>query len=253
MPQPSERLPVAASRGVRRSSYTLVTPANHYPSRLPNLRATQFVKLVTPRFAPARFGQYLLVIKAGGGTDAPVAPGFETFLYGLDGQATLTSPGVEHSLSAGAFAYLPPAAGFELDSTGGARVLWLKRRLEEWPGLGTLAPVTGHRDDAPFEDTDMPGFRRRELLDPADARLDFNMSLLQFDPGVGLPKVEVHDEEHGLYMTAGAGHYHLDEDILEVVRDDFIYMAPYCPQSFVATGSEPAEYLLYKDVYRDGF
>jgi (S)-ureidoglycine aminohydrolase len=34
---------------------------------------------------------------------------------------------------------------------------------------------------------------------------------------------------------------------------DFIYMAPYCPQSFVASGTEPAEYLLYKDVYRDGF
>jgi (S)-ureidoglycine aminohydrolase len=245
--------PVAASRGVRRSSYTLVTPANHYPSQLPNLRATQFVKLVTPRFAPARFGQYLLVIEAGGGTDAPVGPGFETFLYALDGQATLTSPAVEHSLSAGAFAYLPPAAGFGLESSGGARVLWLKRSLEEWPGLGAPASVVGHRDDEPFADTDMPGFRRRELLDPADARLDFNMSLLQFDPGVGLPKVEVHDEEHGLYMTAGAGHYHLDEDIHEVVRDDFIYMAPYCPQSFVATGTEPAEYLLYKDVYRDGF
>jgi (S)-ureidoglycine aminohydrolase len=253
MPQPSERLPVAASRGVRRSSYTLVTPANHYPSRLPNLRATQFVKLVTPRFVPARFGQYLLVMEAGGGTDAPVAPGFETFLYGLEGEAALTAPGVEHSLAAGAFAYLPPPGGFDLESASGARVLWLKRRLEEWPGLGAPDPVTGHRDDEPFEDTDMPGFRRRELLDPADARLDFNMSLLQFDPGVGLPKVEVHDEEHGLYMTAGAGHYHLDEDILEVVRDDFIYMAPYCPQSFVATGSEPAEYLLYKDVYRDGF
>jgi (S)-ureidoglycine aminohydrolase len=246
-------LPVAASRGVRRTSYTLVTPANHYPSRLPNLRATQFVKLVTPRFAPARFGQYLLVIEAGGGTDAPVAPGFETFLYGLDGQATLTSPTVEHSLSAGAFAYLPPAVGFDLESARGARVLWLKRPLEEWPGLGAPDAVAGHRGDEPFADTDMPGFRRRELLDPADARLDFNMSLLQFDPGVGLPKVEVHDEEHGLYMTAGAGHYHLDEDILEVVRDDFIYMAPYCPQSFVATGTEPAEYLLYKDVYRDGF
>jgi (S)-ureidoglycine aminohydrolase len=33
---------------------------------------------------------------------------------------------------------------------------------------------------------------------------------------------------------------------------DFIYMAPYCPQSFVA-GDEPSEYLLYKDVWRDGF
>jgi (S)-ureidoglycine aminohydrolase len=253
MPQPSESLPVAASRGVRRSSYTLVTPANHYPSRLPNLRATQFVKLVTPRFAPARFGQYLLVIEAGGGTDAPVPPGYETFLYGLDGDVSLRADGLEHGLGPGAFAYLPPEIGFELSAAAASRVLWLKRPLELWAGLGAPEAIAGHRDDEPFAATDVPGFRRRELLDPADARLDFNMSLLQFDPGVGLAKVEVHDEEHGLYMTAGAGLYHLDEDIHEVVRDDFIYMAPYCPQSFVATGSEPAEYLLYKDVYRDGF
>jgi (S)-ureidoglycine aminohydrolase len=253
MPQPSERLPVAASRGARRPCYALLTPANHYPSRLPNLRATQFVKLVTPRYAPARFGQYLLVIEAGGGTDAPVAPGFETFLYGLDGDASLRAGSLSHPLGAGGFAYLPPDTGFELEAAAASRVLWLKRRLEEWPGLGAPEAVAGHRDDEPFADTDMPGLRRRELLDPADARLDFNMSLLRFDPGVGLPQVEVHDEEHGLYMTAGAGHYQLDDDILEVVRDDFIYMAPYCPQSFVATGSEPAEYLLYKDVYRDGF
>src|SRR3954447_24755731 len=253
MPQPSERMPVAASRGVRRSSYTLVTPANHYPSRLPNLRTTQFVKLVTPRFAPARFGQYLLLIEAGGGSDAPVAPDFEAFLYGLDGEVALRAGGLSHMVRAGAFASVPREWGFELDAPGAARLLWLKRPYEPWPGLGPPEALAGHRDDEPFADTDVRGFRRRELLDPADARLDFNMSLLQFDPGVGLDKVEVHDEEHGLYMTAGAGHYHLDDDIHEVRRDDFIYMAPYCPQSFVATGAVPAEYLLYKDVYRDGF
>ena len=36
-------------------------------------------------------------------------------------------------------------------------------------------------------------------------------------------------------------------------QGDFIYMAPYCPQGFEAGGDVPAEYLLYKDVYRDGF
>jgi hypothetical protein len=36
---------------------------------------------------------------------------------------------------------------------------------------------------------------------------DFNVSLLAFDPGAGLDKVEIHDEEHGLYMTAGTGIY----------------------------------------------
>jgi (S)-ureidoglycine aminohydrolase len=252
MPQPSARLPVAASRGVRRSAYTLVTPANHYPSRLPNLRATQVVKLVTPRFAPARFGQYLLAIEAGGGTDAPVAPGFETFLYGLDGDVSLRADGLEHGLVAGAFAYLPPELGFELGATAASRLLWLKRPLEPWPGLGTPGLVAGHRDDEPFAATDVPGFRRRELLPPGDPAFDFNMSLLAFEPGVCLAKVEIHDEEHGLYMTAGGGTYLLEDDEHEVVAGDFIYMAPYCPQSFVA-GAEAAEYLLYKDVWRDGF
>jgi len=99
----------------------------------------------------------------------------------------------------------------------------------------------------------VPGFRRRELLDPTNPRYDFNISLLAFDPGVGLDKVEIHDEEHGLYMTAGAGIYHLDGADHEVGEDDFIYMAPYCPQHFEPSGSADAQYLLYKDVFRDGF
>ena len=67
--------------------------------------------------------------------------------------------------------------------------------------------------------------------------------------GVG----QVHDEEHGLWMTEGAGTYVLGRDEHEVQADDFIYMAPYCPQGFTASAAGPAEYLLYKDVWRDGF
>jgi len=78
------------------------------------------------------------------------------------------------------------------------------------------------------------------------------MSLMAFDPGVMLPQVEIHDEEHGLYMTAGSGVYALNGEEHEVREGDFIYMAPYCPQGFCA-GDGGAEYLLYKDVYRDGF
>ena len=56
-----------------------------------------------------------------------------------------------------------------------------------------------------------------------------------------------------LYVTAGQGVYHLDGDTHEVLADDFVYMAPYCPQSFYAVGPDRTEYLLYKDVWRDGF
>jgi quercetin dioxygenase-like cupin family protein len=111
--------------------------------------------------------------------------------------------------------------------------------------------LSGHRDDEPFADTDVPGFRRRELLPTIDPAFDFNMSLLAFDPGVGLDKVEIHDEEHGLYMTAGGGTYLLEDRELEVRAGDFIYMAPYCPQSFIA-GDEPSEYLFTR-MCGDGF
>lgn len=242
-----------ASRGVRGAAYTLLTPANRYASRLPNLRTTLVYTLVSPRLAPARFRECVLDMGAGGGTDEPVAAGCEDFLYGLSGDAVLRAgDSREVSLAPGGWCYLPPQEGFALDAgAAGAQILWLSRRLEPWPGLDPPEPSAGHRDDAPWEDTGVPGFRRRELLPPDDPRHDFNMSLLAFDPGVGLDKVEVHDEEHGLYMTAGGGLYHLDGADHEVRRDDFVYMAPYCPQSFVATGSEPAEYLLYKDVWRD--
>jgi (S)-ureidoglycine aminohydrolase len=233
---------VKASRGRRGRAYTLITPANHYPSRLPEFGDAPVVKLVTPRLAPARIGEYLIALPAGGG--GSVAAGFETFAYVLEGEAAVN----DVALRAGGFAYEP--GGCELRAATDARVLLVKRRYE---GATPPGPLSGHRDDEPFVDTPVPGFRRRELLPVADPAFDFAMSLLAFDAGVGLDNIEIHDEEHGLYMTAGAGLYYLDGDLLEVERGDFIYMAPYCPQGFTATGREPAEYLLYKDTWRDGF
>jgi (S)-ureidoglycine aminohydrolase len=245
---------MTASRGVRRRSYTLLTPDNHYPSRLAAFGDAQVVKLVTPRLAPARIGEYLVSLAAGAGTVRPVEPGFETFLYGLAGAAVATVDGQRLSLAVGAFAFLPATATYELSAGGDpARLLVLKRRYEPTPGAPAPGLLSGHRDDEPFAATPVPGFRRRELLPVDDPAFDFNMSLLAFDPGVGLATVEIHDEEHGLYMTAGGGVYLLEDERHEVREGDFIYMAPYCPQSFVATGDRTAEYLLYKDVWRDGF
>jgi (S)-ureidoglycine aminohydrolase len=245
---------MTASRGVGQASYTLLTPANHYPSRLPAFGDAEVVKLVTPRLAPSRLGEYLVSLPAGAGTTSPVPPGFETFLYGLQGAAAAVADDVRVELATGGFAYLPPIASYELDAGDEpARLLVLKRPYEPTVGLPAPGALSGHRDDEPFADTPVRGLRRRELLPVDDPAFDFNMSLLAFDPGVGLATVEIHDEEHGLYMTAGRGVYLLGDERHEVEAGDFIYMAPYCPQSFVATGDEPAEYLLYKDVWRDGF
>ena len=76
---------------------------------------------------------------------------------------------------------------------------------------------------------------------------------MTFPLGAALAQVEVHDEEHGLYMTEGAGVYHLDGDDHEVGAGDFIYMAPVLPAVLPPHGVADAQYLLYKDVFRDGF
>jgi (S)-ureidoglycine aminohydrolase len=77
------------------------------------------------------------------------------------------------------------------------------------------------------------------------------INLQVFDPGSYFSFVESHVMEHGLYMLYGQGIYWLNKDYMEVQKDDFIYMAPYCPQFFYSTGWNKSAYLLYKDVNRD--
>jgi (S)-ureidoglycine aminohydrolase len=243
-------------RGALGLGYTVITPANHYPSRLPEFGDQPVVKLVTPRMAPSRIGQYLVSLTPGGGTTRRIGAGFERFFYVLDGTVTLLTAGSARTpLTAGGYAYLPGDAPYELraEDAAPARLLIVKRRYEAHGAHDAPGPRHGHRDDEPFAATAVDGFTRRELLPVDDPAFDFNMSLLRFGPGVGLDKIEVHDEEHGLWMTEGAGTYVLGRDEHPVQAEDFIYMAPYCPQGFTAGTDGPAEYLLYKDVWRDGF
>jgi len=252
---------VPGDRGRRGLTYTLLTPANRYVSRLPSLPGAQYFKLVTPRLIPARFGQYLIVA----GEEAlewRIASEFEHFVFGLEGESAVgvagerlesdQGDGGRFALQDGGYLYAGPAKQLTLALAPGASVIMIKRRYEPWPGIPTPAVTFGRLGSLEATATAVPGLMRRELLDPANPAFDFNISHMEFGPGAALSQIEIHDEEHGLYMTSGGGLYHLDGDELEVSADDFIYMAPYCPQTFRA-GPEGGSYLLYKDVYREGF
>jgi (S)-ureidoglycine aminohydrolase len=248
---------VFVTGGASGRDYHLITEANRAPSTLPELAQTTVHKLVTPRRAPARFAQYLLRIAPGGGTTEAATPtnaGFEHFLYGVGGESRTTVDGELHVLSHGRFAYLGHGHPFELSNEADAEalVIWIKRRYEPAPGLERPPSVAGDRAAIP-EPEYSPGLWRTELIGRQDPRHDFTIIRMRFEPGVDLAMVELHEEEHGLYMTAGSGLYLLGNDEHHVREGDFIYMAPYCPQSFVADPAEGAEYLLYKDICRDGF
>jgi (S)-ureidoglycine aminohydrolase len=243
------------TRGSVKRGFHLITGPNRALSVLGELGGATVCKLVTPRRAPARFAEYLVELEPGGGTAGRATrPGFEHFLYCLGGVARTVIDGDPVALASGDFAYIADDHPFELDnqSPEPAQVLWVKRRYEPLPGWGRPPSRAGRREDV-AENEYIPGLWRRELIAAGDPRHDFSMILMRFAPGGDLGMVEIHDEEHGLYMTAGGGIYLLDRDEHRVEQGDFIYMAPYCPQGFVAGGTDGAEYLLYKDVYRDGF
>jgi (S)-ureidoglycine aminohydrolase len=76
------------------------------------------------------------------------------------------------------------------------------------------------------------------------------VNIFTYRPGATLPFVETHIMEHGLLMLSGMGVYRLGDDWHPVRAGDVIWMAPYCPQWFVAMGDEPASYLYYKNINR---
>ncbi|MGW0035825.1 (S)-ureidoglycine aminohydrolase [Gordonia sp. NPDC003376] len=244
----------STSRGGSAHTHYVITPANHMPSHLHGLRSTVVRKLATPRNARSRFGFYRLEIEPGGGSDGPAGRGFESFLYVVQGSPAIAVDGNDGTvLSTGGYVYVPDGCHFSVDADKAATLLWIKKRYEPIEGVGTPEVVWGSFATAERIPGSVPGIWRSEAYDPRDPAFDFAMSILYLDPGAVFPRVEIHDEEHGLYMTSGQGLYYLGDQYHEVATGDFVYMAPYCPQYFVPTGGEQAAYLLYKDVNRDGF
>jgi (S)-ureidoglycine aminohydrolase len=239
-----------SDRGHRGDGYLLQTPANRYASPLPWLPEAVVYKLVSPRLEPAQFSQQLICIDRAPRAPAALPPGCEQFIYVLSGELRTSVDGVERDLSAGAFEYCPAGSTLALVDAAAARVIRIHREWTPLAGAGRPGPVHGHRDECEPHDTGVAGLVRLELLPTDDPAFDFTMSIMRFAPGALLDQVEIHDEEHGLYMLEGGGQYLLGSDWHAVSAEDFIYMAPYCPQTFVA-GGEGGEYLLYKDIYRE--
>lgn len=206
--------------------------------------------LVTPSLG-VRFIQHELLLEPGGGTKNPLQDGLEHFLYVLEGRIRLNLSGVVHELNQGGFAFLPEGSSFGLKNIEDqrSRVIWTKRRFRPFEFLKP-DPIISTEKDVPAFPCDT--YMEQHLI-PYDEKIvyDLAFNLLNFEPGVHFGFVESHIMEHGLYMLEGRGIYWLNGDYHEVQKDDFIYMAPYCPQFFYAAGWVKGRYLIYKDVNRD--
>lgn len=243
---------LSASRGRVGDRYYLMTPDTMVENTLPGLPPYSAVVLAAPQGSPARFGQYLLTLEAGAANTLPQGAGFENFLFVVEGEAAVRSAGDTWTLGEGGYLFLPEGRTFSISATSDVRALWVKKRYVAVDGVEAPPVVTGRLADVAGTDDEYIDGSWGQLL-PGDERFDLAMNIMRFQGGARFRMVEIHHQEHGLYLLEGGGVYHLDGDHLDVQQDDFIYMAPYCTQAFTATGPGPSAYLLYKDVNRDGF
>lgn len=229
-------------------------PLEGFPfSRQPNWPTAQVRVLASPRLG-AEFVQYLIDLPAGEqGSFLPDAS-IETFHYVLSGEGELLSPGAPADArrqTTGAFGLTPPAQPLTVRASSAMQLLILRKRYERTSEHPAGTAHYGHESKVEKAVWAGDDGALLQTLIPDDFKFDLAMNIFTFSPGHGLPIIETHVMEHGALILQGKGVYYLDGEWMEVERDDFIWMGPYCPQSFYATGTVPAKYLYYKNVNRE--
>ena len=201
------------------------------------------------------FSQYIMEVGPEGGSERPETdPNAEGVLFVVEGTATLTANGSEHSLIPGGYAYLPPATDWTLCNTTDRmlRFHWIRKSYEVVDGLDKPDVLIANEND--IAPTVMPGtdgkWATTRFVDPNDLRHDMHVTVVTFEPGAVIPFLETHVMEHGLYVLEGKAAYRLNRDWVEVEAGDYMWLRAFCPQACYAGGPGKFRYLLYKDVNR---
>ncbi len=229
--------------------HALIADDGHVPSALPGFTNATPYFMITPAMG-AELTQLLIRFTEGGSASLP-ANEIETVLYVQSGRCKVQIGKKSATLSKGGYAFCP--AGVELsfsDAKDGTAVTCFRKIFEPMAGVDAPPALFGKASD--IEGKPFLGNPRALLktLLPDDFRYDLAMNIFTYEPGATLPFVETHIMEHGLLMLEGQGVYRLEEAYYPVKAGDVIWMAPYCPQWFVAMGDAPVSYLYYKNVNR---
>jgi (S)-ureidoglycine aminohydrolase len=231
-------------------SYMIFPRANRVEHHLPGFEGILAQVLSTPQYG-AKFVEHELLVEPNGHTAKPRTEELEQFFFILEGQVQFDLEGKVHKMGQGSFAWLPPNTSYALKNKSDylSRVVWIRRRYVKVDEVVIPAPIIAHERDVRANPTDT--YMEQHLTPYEQLGFDMGINLQVFEPGTYFSFVEAHVMEHGLYMLYGQGLYWLNHDLIEVQKDDYIYMAPFCPQFFYSMGWEKSAYLLYKDVNRD--
>ncbi|HEX8372743.1 MAG TPA: (S)-ureidoglycine aminohydrolase [Chthoniobacterales bacterium] len=235
----------AQTRTVVKPHYALISPDGYVPSVLPGWTGgTSYVQISSAM--GARVGQWLVELPKGA-TGTGETFGYELFLYVVSGAVVVQ----KQKVAQGGYAFLPPGTRYEIKGTAASsRVLIFRKRYEPLVGFEAPEFFTGHEasiTEVPFLGD--PQARLKTLI-PDTLGADMAVNIFTYEPGATLPFVETHVMEHGMFFLTGGGVYRLGDNWHPVSAGDAIWIAPYCPQWFIAAGPGPARYIYYKDVNR---
>ncbi len=230
--------------------HAVIAPDGLVPSVVPGFSGAVVNVIISPALG-AGLTQLLVTFEAGGRWEF-CSESVEAFFYVLEGGCSARIGDESHELGVGGFAFVPADDSLDLTAAGaGTRVAVFQKDFVALGGGALPKPVVGDSADvvgAPFLGD--PDAVLKVLL-PESVEFDFAVNVFTYQPGARLPFVETHVMEHGLLMLEGEGVYRLEDSWYPVRAGDAIWMAPYCPQWFVAMGKGPTSYLYCKDVNRN--
>jgi (S)-ureidoglycine aminohydrolase len=229
--------------------YALLTPSGFVPSCLPGWEKAVCNVLISPAMG-ARFSQLLITLEKEGQCQGNTG-NTQYFVYVLHGPASILFDEKKHRLETGSYVYVPAGKDLQLSGSAGARLLIFEKAYQPLPRLPKPTGFSGHEREIKAQPFLGNEDARLQVLLPDQPAFDMAVNIFTYQPGATLPFVETHVMEHGLMMLRGQGVYRLDSDWHPVQAGDVIWMAPYCPQWFVAMGKTPASYIYYKDVNRE--
>ncbi|KAI5655793.1 hypothetical protein M9H77_32980 [Catharanthus roseus] len=236
------------TRSVYKRDHALITPESHVFSPLPEWTNTLGAYLITPAMG-SHFVMYLAKMQENSESGLPPSD-VERFIFVVDGTASLTDASdISHKLTVDSFAYIPPNLTHSLKCDASSTLVAFERRYSYIESYSTELIVGSTGKQALLE---TPGevFELRKLL-PTSLPYDFNVHIMDFQPGEFLNVKEVHYNQHGLLLLEGQGIYRLGDNWYPVQAGDAIWMAPFVPQWYAALGKSRTRYLLYKDVNRN--
>ncbi|MEO7598608.1 MAG: (S)-ureidoglycine aminohydrolase [Opitutus sp.] len=232
--------------------HALIAPDGHVKSEVPGIKGAATVILINPALG-ANFAQLLVTFEAGGSA-AMSASEVETVGYFETGGGVVAVGATKQRVAAGSYFFAPAGNSWSIASPRrGTRVTLFQKKFVPLDGVAAPKAIIGDAAKVAGEPFLGDPDARLQVLLPNEPAFDLAVNIFTYQPGATLPFVETHVMEHGLLMLAGQGVYRLEDSWYPVAAGDVIWMAPFCPQWFVAMGKQPASYLYYKDVNRSAW